>query len=676
MFVATILIKECTSGTKAQYRSDIDGLRALACLAVVIFHAFPDCIKGGFTGVDIFFVISGFLISSIIYRNIFNKENPGHVNIVDFYIRRVRRIFPALIAVLIAVLVLSFCLLQNEELKRIGKHVFAGSTYLSNIMLYFESGNYFNVESNQKPLLHLWSLGVEEQFYLIFPLFLWALYKIKFHFLFALTLFSAISFVGNLYAVNIGKSSYAFYMPWTRFWELSLGAVLAYAYMFRPKFLSACTHKTTSNILSISGLVLIIFGYFTIQNSGNFPGSIALIPVVGSMLIIAAGKEGFINKYVLSSKVFIFFGLISYPLYLWHWPLLSFAYILSGDLPLLWIRTVAVILAIVLATLTFYFIEPPLRYGSRPKFKALALFIVVLVIGLIGLVLSLSNNHGDNLNQKAINSEKIVDIKPLIEKCNAVFPNWSPVGGNDLPCMLTNDDGHNDIAIIGDSHAGEIAPSLITLFGQKHSLAVLPTTCMAPLINIGMDDEWRSKMHQNVIEAYDYVLSHDEIKLVIMAHLPNGKEYDVENKNLSTYDGVYQGALRTFKKLKEANKEVMVIVDHPGLPFNPAKNTHGILRNLFYPKYRYARTHYENDVERNNYYHPVIKAAHDFDNVTVVELTDLFCDAEFCYSKNPWTEDGEDMFRDNNHVNVKGADMVAKYIDKEIDKVFDKINKK
>ena len=165
MFVATKLIKDCTSGTKAQYRSDIDGLRALACLAVVIFHAFPDCIKGGFTGVDIFFVISGFLISSIIYRNIFNKENPGHVNIVDFYIRRVRRIFPALIAVLVTVLVLGFCLLQNEELKRIGKHVFAGSTYLSNIMLYFESGNYFNVESNQKPLLHLWSLGVEEQFY-------------------------------------------------------------------------------------------------------------------------------------------------------------------------------------------------------------------------------------------------------------------------------------------------------------------------------------------------------------------------------------------------------------------------------------------------------------------------------------------------------------------------------
>ena len=142
---------------------------------------------GDFVGVDIFFVISGYLISSILYRNLYDQNNPGHVNIVDFYIRRVRRIFPALIAVLVFLLVVGWWLLFPDEYKRLGKHVFCGATYSSNLMLYRESGDYFNVDSNLKPLLHLWSLGVEEQFYLIFQIFLWGLYKLKLNFIKSLT---------------------------------------------------------------------------------------------------------------------------------------------------------------------------------------------------------------------------------------------------------------------------------------------------------------------------------------------------------------------------------------------------------------------------------------------------------------------------------------------------------
>ena len=138
--------------------------------------------KGGFVGVDIFFVISGYLISSILYRNLYDQNNPGHVNIVDFYIRRVRRIFPALITVLLFLIVAGWFILLPNEYLQLGKHIVAGSTYLSNFWLYFESGNYFNSDSNLKPLLHLWSLGVEEQFYLIFPIFLWGLYKLKLNF--------------------------------------------------------------------------------------------------------------------------------------------------------------------------------------------------------------------------------------------------------------------------------------------------------------------------------------------------------------------------------------------------------------------------------------------------------------------------------------------------------------
>ena len=185
-------------GRTLNYRPDIDGLRAIACLAVVLFHAFPSRLQGGFIGVDIFFVISGFLISSIIYRNLFNKENPGSLNIVDFYIRRIKRIFPALITILIFCFILGYFILLQSEFNLLAKHTFGGSTYVSNFLLYFESGNYFDTDSRTKPLLHLWSLGVEEQFYLIFPFILYFIYRLNLNFLLTLVIFSAISFSLNV----------------------------------------------------------------------------------------------------------------------------------------------------------------------------------------------------------------------------------------------------------------------------------------------------------------------------------------------------------------------------------------------------------------------------------------------------------------------------------------------
>lgn len=305
MLKASIIIQDCFKGSTEKYRSDIDGLRALACLAVVIYHAFPESLRGGFTGVDIFFVISGFLISSILYRNLYNPNNPGRVNIVDFYVRRVKRILPALICVLLFVLTVGYFLLLPNEYQKIGKHVLGGSTYISNFILYFESGDYFNQDSNQKPLLHLWSLGVEEQFYLIFPLFLWLIYKLKLSLFKSLVVFASISFVINIYSVLTNHGSYAFYMPWARFWELSLGSILAYMAMFKHnwdfKLQQTSGRLINSNLLSIVGVLLIVIGYFVIKSSSKFPGFIALSPVVGSVCIIAAGPKAFINRYILSS---------------------------------------------------------------------------------------------------------------------------------------------------------------------------------------------------------------------------------------------------------------------------------------------------------------------------------------------------------------------------------------
>ncbi len=217
------------SGKAKYYRPDIDGLRAVAVLSVLLYHAFPNTMRGGFIGVDIFFVISGFLISGILYRNLLSEATPGSVRLLNFYERRIRRIFPVLIVVLLSTLVAGFLLLTPEELKTLGKHVAGGAGYVSNFVLWNEAG-YFDNAAALKPLLHLWSLGIEEQFYIVWPLLLWLLYKTRLNFFIATVLFTVISFALCIRGVTQDPTA-AFYAPWTRVWELSAGGVLAWLAM-------------------------------------------------------------------------------------------------------------------------------------------------------------------------------------------------------------------------------------------------------------------------------------------------------------------------------------------------------------------------------------------------------------------------------------------------------------
>ena len=658
------MINTCFQGSNSKYRSDIDGLRALACLAVVFYHAFPESIKGGFTGVDIFFVISGFLISSILYRNLYNTDNPGHVNIVDFYIRRVRRIFPALIAVLVFLLAVGWVVLLPDEYQRLGKHVLGGSTYISNFMLYFESGDYFNVESNLKPLLHLWSLGVEEQFYLIFPIFLWVLYKLRINFLVSLVVFTVISFAVNYYFVKIGNGTYSFYMPWTRFWELSFGSVLAYITMFKSNLTSKLQSTKIANILSILGVVLIVIGYISIPSSPKFPGSRALTPVLGALLVIAAGHEAFINKKILSSKLFIFFGLISYPLYLWHWPLLSLAYICNGQIPDAYIRAICVVLAIFLSILTFYFIEPPLRYGKAPKLKAISLFVVLLGLGGgLGYNLYINDGYSSRYPEIALldkENQKVWKVEgDDYQKCKSVFPNWVKKG-NDILCEF-QDPKKNDVALIGDSHAGELYYALS--LNPSFKLASFPSSWQPPLYDVALDHEFMRNCYQNIKQAYEYIVSDPYIKVVILAHWRSGLEYDVQNPKLSNYEAILNGAKRTFKMLKDANKKVIVLIDHPMLPYNPILVKRHLIGDYISSVYKFKREYMDNDEPRIVYNSAMIEASKEFDNVHFIDLRNLFCDDKYCYSNLGKQANGAPLFRtDASHLNVNGALYVAKEI--------------
>jgi peptidoglycan/LPS O-acetylase OafA/YrhL len=300
------------------------GYRALAILPVLAFHAWPRTLQGGFVGVDIFFVISGYLITGIIAGNI----DAGSFRLRDFYGCRVRRIFPALVLVLAATLALGAFILFPVEYGQLGWHTVVAGLFSSNLQLWSETG-YFDPGSETKPLLHLWSLGIEELFYLLWPLLLVAIAKWGRSRPWIVAALTLASFVFNMCLYKFYHTA-AFYIPFTRFWELLIGAFLAVmpegwipALLSRRPFAHLpLLGRAWPQLASIVGLLAI--GMSLLH---SYPGLRALAPVLGAALIIAAGPAAWLNRHVLASRAAVYIGLISYPLYLWHWPLLSFLHI-------------------------------------------------------------------------------------------------------------------------------------------------------------------------------------------------------------------------------------------------------------------------------------------------------------------------------------------------------------
>ena len=381
-----------------QYRPEIDGLRALAVLSVVGFHAFPSWFKGGFIGVDVFFVISGFLITSILFESL----DKGQFSFTDFFARRIRRIFPALILVMTSSLVFGWFALLANEFAQIGKHIASGAAFITNFILADESG-YFDNAAETKPLLHLWSLAVEEQFYIVWPLVLWLGWKRKFNLLTITILVAVISFYLNLRFLKSHPTE-TFFWPVGRFWELLSGSILAWLLLYKSdvlsrfklwvdKFLVRIIHSkkveaygsTTSNLMSFFGLLLLAYGVIRFQESLSFPSIWTLIPVLGAVLIIASGSKALLNRIFLMNPIAVWFGLISYPLYLWHWPILSFLRIVKEEMPHSDARIIAVLLSIFLAWLTYKLVEHPIRFGYL-KHKINAIFIAVMLfsVGAVG----------------------------------------------------------------------------------------------------------------------------------------------------------------------------------------------------------------------------------------------------------------------------------------------------
>ena len=354
------------------YRPDIDGLRAIAVLAVIAYHAVPAWLPGGFTGVDVFFVISGYLITGLMLR----EAEHGGFNIRTFYARRVRRIFPALIAVLTVALAAGWYWLLSAEFAPLAKSAAAAAGFVANVQFWREAG-YFDSAAELKPLLHLWSLAVEEQFYLVWPWLVLATVSNRTSLARLAWGLLAVSFALNV-AFVARSGSATFFLPLTRLWELMAGALLA------VRGSGKSTHPRPWG--SAVGLILVAAGFSLLNGKMHYPGAWALLPVAGALLVVAAGPEDWLRSRLLSTRALVFLGLISYPLYLWHWPALALVRIIDGPNATGMHLVIALSASVVLAAATFWWIERPIRTGSGPAgVTRLALAMaLVLSVALLG----------------------------------------------------------------------------------------------------------------------------------------------------------------------------------------------------------------------------------------------------------------------------------------------------
>lgn len=459
--------------THPKYRPDIDGLRAIAVMSVVLFHAFPRWLPGGFIGVDIFFIISGYLISTIIYgsleRNAFSFP--------EFYARRIKRIFPALLLVLISCYAFGWFTLFADEFQQLGKHIAGGSGFISNFVLHDESG-YFDTTAEIKPLLHLWSLGIEEQFYIVWPLILWAAWKMRLNVLTLTVLCLGVSFLLNM--ANIGTDpSGTFYLPQTRAWELLAGSVLAYmtthhgartrtvveravnaVFMREGAQISSTAMRSAQSAL---GLALLAIG-FAIVTSAGFPGWQATIPCAGAILIISAGPQAWLNRNLLANKLFVWIGLISFPLYLWHWPLLTFARIIEGEMPAREIRIAAVVSSIVLAWLTYKLVELPLRRREWP-FKTAALVLIMACTGAAGYLTYDRAGLPERphvVKAQAISDQYAGSVWKFATNHTCIYRyRWQEAGTYPWWFCMANKDEDPTVILLGNSYANHLYPGLI-----------------------------------------------------------------------------------------------------------------------------------------------------------------------------------------------------------------------
>lgn len=471
--------------TNPDYLPHIDGLRSISVVGVVLFHFFPNLLPGGFVGVDVFFAISGFLISRHLYQEVNRPTASAWSVISDFYVRRICRIFPALLLLLLASYAVGYWVLLPKGFAELCRMILAGAGFGANFYLASQVG-YFAAQPASNPLLHLWSLGVEEQFYVVWPLAVIACARVRMRFISGALFLGALSFFWNESRDSLSEGQ-AFFLPQMRMWELLVGAVLAAFYSNWCKWIqSACTtagRTMLQSILSAGGLGLIAFGFIVSAHHQAVPNRWLFLPLGGATLIILGGSS-WVGRRMLGNGPMVFGGLISYPLYLWHWLLLSLLHLAWPNPDDVGMKLVAIGGSVALAWGTYRFVEKPLRrtrWEAKHRAGVLAIFMVAMAYlafvtdrarGLIGRFPPLIQQLSDYLPQDE-----------LQWRTNTFFlrpPKDGTDFGNDSAEIKP---GRPTLLLWGDSHAAALYPGYLHEIGARYNIVQRTAAAVPPILN-------------------------------------------------------------------------------------------------------------------------------------------------------------------------------------------------
>lgn len=615
----------------AIYRADIDGLRAIAVGAVVLFHAFPNFIRGGFVGVDVFFVISGFLISSHIFKDL----HAGQFSFASFYAKRVIRIFPALLVVLVFTWVVSWVVLFDDEFKQLGNHLVRAAVFLSNFLLWHESG-YFDNIAETKILLHLWSLAIEEQFYIVWPLVLWGVWRCGGVVWLGLLSLLAASFAWNGWLSQTDLTQ-DFYSPLSRFWELMCGALLAYGQHAKKTWATSSVFQ--SDGVSLLGLMLLLFSLIGIHSTLAFPGYWALMPVIGSVFLIASGPSAVVNRFVLSQPLMTRLGVWSYPLYLWHWPVFAMVRVVNGEQVSVGLRCAMVILCVGLAWVTYRWVEVPLRFRIKHPLKAWALLGSMGLLGCLGYVTYKSEGwpNREIMSAKYVMHEGDIGHDKFHqyfqdhffpceeERIAKTAGSWKGM----VRCFQSKESSQFDLTLIGDSHAehlfiglAQALPGKNVVFYSKPALPLMSE----PEFTTVFDVIQTSKNYSSVVLAANWA--------------PKLKGYDRELFEMNLE--------KTVNALLVANKQVYLLSDIPQFHFDPQRCkyqrpfTGDVKCDMPYDLAQAQWSEYGAAMAAVQQKHP---------SVRVLDLNPLFCAEGRC----SMAREKQLFYRDNNHLNIGGS---------------------
>lgn len=651
-----------------KYNPAIDGLRGVAITLVLLFHIWPEYFSFGYVGVDIFFVLSGYLITQIIYT----KLETNTFSFKEFYRNRIRRIFPAMLIVVFTASIIGYLFMFPSELEQLGRHIKSSALFYQNFRLSGEVG-YWDEASQLKPLLHFWSLSIEEQFYLLWPLIILAIYKLRWNLFLSLgVLFVLLLIVPQFFKIDL------FYHSFARFWELCFGGLV---FAFSTRF---DTLKFTDKFKLIIYLVFVVAIAMTYKNT-QFDLYKTLFVVISTGLLILVLVNN-TNQKIFSSTSLVFLGLISFPLYLWHYVFISYMHIFGLDVQAY--GFVVIFILVFISYLTYRYVELYARKQTSYKL-ALTLFSIAIVLGLFGQYINKQKGLPQRSHLGSNERYQAQFVKPAGKDNNGQELAKKILGYTAEQSFLRATNSSNvNILIAGDSHAYSSYIGFSEEF-EKHGLDSLlfATNSCPPYIGLSIGrTEVESKQCFDRTQELIEVLEKSKFNKIFF--ITRGPKYiykkgygSIDNedtiKDFKYYDcremGMvgnimskkheeifYQNVDLTLKYLNTLSTPIYYVLENPELGFSP-KNCMIRPFDVFPSKCRVLYDEYQNRMRE--YKNNIIVLASKYQNINILDPEDLFCDANYCYA----IKDGKMLYADDDHLSVDGSMAQAKYF---IDEIF------